>query len=246
MPVGVLTIVVLLFVFPRRFFNEPAAQRGPLTPKLLKRVDFLGCFLLLGSCLFITTGLQQAAIGYSFNSAFVLPLLILTAPFVISFLGWQWWVTTRRTSPEPVFPWRFCQRPARLAIMLISWTNGAILSTCVVQIPQRFITVNGMSPLAASARFLAFGAFVPFGSSVGVAMMSKLKLRPFVVTALAVSVQIVGTVFLSRADTQMRVAASQYGMQVLVGFGVGIIIGVVITMVPEQMEERDICEQHLP
>lgn len=38
--------------------------------------------LLLGACLPIYTGLQQAASGYAWTSAFVLPLLLLTAPFI--------------------------------------------------------------------------------------------------------------------------------------------------------------------
>ncbi|PSN72305.1 MFS general substrate transporter [Corynespora cassiicola Philippines] len=239
-PMGGLIILELLWVFPRQLFTEPAACRGPLTIRFLRRIDFVGFALLLGSCLFITTGLQQAAIGYAFGSAFVLPLLIFAGPFAAIFIFWQWILTTRRTSPDPVFPWRFCQSRIRLAMILISWTNGVILSTCVVQIPRRFITVNGMTPLTASARFLAFGAFVPTGSTLAVAAMNRLKIKPYLVAAFAILLQIIGTVLLSRASTDSKIQASQYGMQTIVGIGVGIIISVVITLIPEEMEEQDV------
>lgn len=117
-PIGVVAMAGLAFIFPHQLFNEPAAKHGKLSFLSLKRVDFLGCLLLLGFCLLLTTGLQQAAVGYGFSSAFVLPLLVCTGPFLVTFLLWQWHVTTRRTSPEPVFPWRFCQRRARLGIIL--------------------------------------------------------------------------------------------------------------------------------
>jgi len=117
-PVGVVAIAGLIWVFPRQLFNEPAAHHEALSFRSMKRIDFLGCILLLGFCLLLTTGLQQAAVGYSFGSAFVLPLLICAGPFLIAFLIWQWLVTTRYSFPEPVFPWRFCQSRARLGLIL--------------------------------------------------------------------------------------------------------------------------------
>jgi len=102
------------------------------------------------------------------------------------------------------------------------------------------MTVNGLSPLAASARFLALGAFVPGGSVFGVILMNRLKLRPYMVAGGAVLLQIIGTVFLSRANTEVHIQSSQYGLQVLIGTGVGLIISAVVTMIPFVMEEQDI------
>lgn len=102
------------------------------------------------------------------------------------------------------------------------------------------MTVNGMSPLEASARFLAFGAFVPVGSTLAIMLITRLSLRPMVVAAFAVLLQILGTVLLSRASTDFNVDASQYGFQIMIGTGTGLIISAVMTLIPITMEEQDI------
>lgn len=123
-PIGVAAGIGLFVALPPRLWNEPAAgisnggDRGAGYWSSLRRVDILGSLLMLGSCLFVSTGLQQAAVGYSWTSAVVLPLLVLAAPFTIGFFVWQWYVTTRRTFPEPVFPWRFCQSRIRIGMLL--------------------------------------------------------------------------------------------------------------------------------
>ncbi|ORY07384.1 major facilitator superfamily domain-containing protein [Clohesyomyces aquaticus] len=241
-PIGVATILGTLFLFPRKLFNEPAARRSEELSfrQVMQRVDFLGCFLLLGTCLLLTTGLQQAAVGYEFTSKFVLPLLVCTAPFLVAFVVSQWFITTRRVYPEPVFPWRFCQRRARLGMMVIIWLSGGVLSTFVVQVPQRFMAVNGLSSLAAASRLLAFGALVPVGSSIALPLMNKFRIPPFAVLFGSAVLQILGTALLSQASTAQHVNPSQYGYQVLVGLGVGATISVVITMIPLVMENRDV------
>ncbi|KAF2643899.1 MFS general substrate transporter [Massarina eburnea CBS 473.64] len=237
-PVGIITLVAFLLIFPNRLVKEPANQHGKLSIQFLKRIDFLGCILLLGTCLLLTTGLQQAALGYSFGSPFVLPLLICSGPFFVAFLISQWFVT-RQNTPEPVFPWRFCQSRVRTAVVVLTLLNGGVLSTCVVQVPQRFMTVNGMSAFSAAARLLAFGAFVPTGSIISVPIMTKLRLPPTIIMAIGACLEIVGTVGLSRAPTHFHVASSQYGFQILIGTGVGFIVSAVMILLPTAFEERD-------
>jgi hypothetical protein len=84
----------------------------------MKKVDVLGALLLLGACLLIATGLQQAAQGASFSAPDVLPLLIFSGAMWAGFLTWQWLVTTKRTAPEPVFPWRFFKNRTIISMIL--------------------------------------------------------------------------------------------------------------------------------
>lgn len=120
-PIGVWALLTLAWLFPRVLWNEAAAKRDMSTSlirHLFKRLDIIGTVLLLGTCLLLTTGLEQAAIGYSFLSAFVLPLLICAGPFCIAFFIWQWYITIRRSQQEPVFSWRFCQSRVCIGIIL--------------------------------------------------------------------------------------------------------------------------------
>jgi hypothetical protein len=139
-PVGVLTAISLCFTLPRTLFNEPAAQqKHPIFSKhTLRRLDFLGATLMLGTLVLLATGLQQASLDYAWSSNKVLPLLVASAPFAIAFFTWQWYATQRRTNPEPVFPWRFCQSRIQLGMIMyvcqILPLSQTIL-TCTLEIP---------------------------------------------------------------------------------------------------------------
>jgi hypothetical protein len=119
-PVGVLAGLALCFTLPRTAWNEPAAdpnQDRSLSTSF-RRLDFLGAILMLGAIVLLTTGLQQTAEGYAWDSPMVLGLVISFAPMVIAFFIWQWYATTRRTNPEPVFPWRLCQDRRRIGMIM--------------------------------------------------------------------------------------------------------------------------------
>lgn len=85
--------------------------------------------MLLGITVPLTTALQQASEGFSFGSGFVWPLLLVTGFFFVGFLTWQWYATTRRTVPEPVFPWRFLVHRASISIILYGPPSFALYSS---------------------------------------------------------------------------------------------------------------------
>lgn len=122
-PICAIATIALLLTFPAKLWNEPSnSGQARISRHSAHRIDFVGATLLLGACLLISTGLQQAALGYAWTSAYVLPLVIITIPFVLTFLFWEWYITTRRTHPEPVFPWRFVQ--SRLCMGMVLYVLG--------------------------------------------------------------------------------------------------------------------------
>ena len=108
---------------PRRLPNEPSARAATshlsgLSTQLLQKVDVLGALLLLGACLLATTALQLAAQGLSFVARQVLPLLIFSGVMWAAFVAWEYFITTKRSIPEPVLPWRFFQSRVILGMIL--------------------------------------------------------------------------------------------------------------------------------
>ncbi|KAI4698469.1 hypothetical protein J4E81_005692 [Alternaria sp. BMP 2799] len=242
-PVGVLTAISLCFTLPRTLFNEPAAQQThPIFSKhSLSRLDFLGATLMLGTLVLLATGLQQASLDYAWSSNKVLPLLVVSAPFAVAFFTWQWYITQRRTNPEPVFPWRFCQSRIQLGMIINTYLSGTVMFVCIAQIPQRFITVNGLSPLAAAARLLTYGAFVPFGSGIAGAMMGKPRIPPCWIILGGSLMEILGIALLSQIDTSSHIDASQYAFQIIAGTGTGLVNSGLILLVPYAMDKRDLA-----
>lgn len=94
-----------------------------------------------------------------------------------------------------------------------------MLAISVVQIPQRFVTVNGETPFAAAAKLLPFGAFVVFGILLAVPSVERLHIPPPVVLVFGGLLEVIGTTILSQTLAQAHIKASQYGSQVLIGTG---------------------------
>ena len=121
---GVIAIIELWYTLPSRLWNEASIQQPNheakrlLSLKSLRRIDVFGSSLILAASVLLVTALQQAATGYAWNSGYVLPLLIISLPSGLLFMTWQWYITTRRNLPEPIFPWRFCQSRINLGMIL--------------------------------------------------------------------------------------------------------------------------------
>jgi dipeptide/tripeptide permease len=119
---------------------------------------------------------------------------------------------------------------------------GTIQFVCIVQIPQRFVTVNDVSPLSAAVRLLAFGAMIPIGSVIAGGLMGKGRVPPCWVVMAGAILEIIGIVLLSRISTSPEIDTSQYGFQVIAGLGTGMINAALIILVPYIMEKRDLGE----
>ena len=117
---------------------------------------------------------------------------------------------------------------------------GAVLYVCTVQIPQRFMTVHGLSPLSAATKLLSFGVPVAGGSSVAAALMGKLKIPPCWVILFGAILQIIGLVLLTRINDISKIYKAQYAYQVVTGVGVGFINAALTLLVPYVMDKKDL------
>lgn len=102
------------------------------------------------------------------------------------------------------------------------------------------MTVNSLSPLAAGIRLLAFGAMVPVGAGTSALAMDRWKIPPTYMCVAGAILQIVGLVFLSRASISIPIQSSQFGFQIITGYGNGLIQTAVILLIPYVLENRDL------
>ena len=69
----------------------------------LVRIDFAGAILLFGSSVCFVTGLEEAGTHYSWSSAIIIVLLVLTVVFTISFVWWENFLSRKEKVQEAVF-----------------------------------------------------------------------------------------------------------------------------------------------
>ena len=109
----------------------------------------------------------------------------------------------------------------------------------VVQIPQRFITVNGLTPFDVGVRLLPFGVLVP-GTSVIASILIKQRVPAYYIQLARAVLQLVGTTLFSQLPTSYSITPSQYGFQILTGAGIGCSNIALLLVVPYVNDPRDL------
>jgi hypothetical protein len=117
---------------------------------------------------------------------------------------------------------------------------GAVLYVCTVQIPQRFMTVHGLSPFSSATKLLSFGLPVAGGSSIAAALMGKLKIPPCWVILLGAPIRQPAKLLRTRVNVTPKIDKAQYAYQILTGLGVGFINAALTLLVPYVMDKKEL------
>lgn len=246
-PAAGIAALLLLIAFPLNFpyHNHPVLKNRSMfhsfTIKSLNRLDFEGAALLLAASIFLVTALQQVETGIPWGAASIVVLLALSPVCFVAFLLWERFVTKRERSMEPVFPWRFIEDRVWMGMIINTFLTGIVFTICVIQIPLRLQAVNGLSPLAAGVKLLAYGALVPSGSFVGAALSSKAKVPPIFVLMVGTALQIVGCALMTQLPTNGDLLKASYAYEVIAGLGTGLQTGTLIIITPFVAANRDLA-----
>jgi len=209
----------------------------------MRRIDFLGVFLLLASSILLVTGIQEGGIRYAWSSAVVLVLLILAIVLMIGVTGWSKYFTYRKTMQESVLPWTILSDRYALGLLLVCFFSGLGFITSIIILPQHYQVVFRDSSSTAGYRLLAMTLFTPVGSGVAGFVLQKLRAPPLYVLLSGFAFIIVGT-GLSTITTHSseKFPAAQYGYQIIMGFGFGINLATVVMAAPLTFTSQDLGE----
>ena len=86
---------------------------------------------------------------------------------------------------------------------------------------------------------MPFTFAAPIGSVASSIVAGKMKVPPIYLVIFASILQVIGFAFLSTLPYSPEIVASQYGYEILSGFGCGINITLLILMTPFSVESRD-------
>ncbi|KAF2464555.1 MFS multidrug transporter-like protein [Lindgomyces ingoldianus] len=246
-PVGIVAVLALILTVPNGFPHHiatSASKNVSTKTKLLsknnfKRIDFAGTTLLLAASILLVAAFEEAARGRNWDSALIISFLVVSILIWVVFIVWERRVTLASGIMEPIFPWRFLQSRVRIGMILSMILTGGPFTVCVIQIPQRFQAVNGLSSLDAGIRLLPFAIASPFGSALSPAICKKCKVPPVYLCFVGSALQIIGFALLSTLPDSSTTFHGQYGYQFVAGVGVGINLACLVVMAPFTVEERD-------
>ncbi|KAI0376975.1 putative multidrug resistance protein fnx1 [Hypomontagnella monticulosa] len=238
-PTGAIAGLILLIILPNNFPNQGRRiTRKPLDPRA---IDFTGAFLMLAALALLVTGLEEAASLLAWTSTSTIVPLCASLVAWIAFLVSQWYASRPTSITQPVFPWTFCQDRVIGGLLLNSFATGAVSITCIFQLPLRYQTAVGVSPLQAGLRLIPFSVCGPLGAMIAAIFSKGERIAPIYFTLLGSIFQIVGLVFMSQGPASNPDWTALYGLEVVVGLGFGFCVGTASLLTPFVLEKRDLA-----
>ncbi|OTB06974.1 hypothetical protein M426DRAFT_257371 [Hypoxylon sp. CI-4A] len=238
-PSGVIAAIVVFFIIPSDY---PYQGLQRVKHRLdIRTIDITGAFLMFTALALLISGLEQAATLLRWTSATVIAPICVSAVVWVAFFASQWYFTHPRSRVEPVFPWRFCQSREMMGLLVNSFMTGSVSITCIIQLPVRYQTAVGASPLQAGVRLLPFVLCGPLGVIITAAICKNRRVPPIYVGLAGSIFQMLGLIFMSRSPPETPNWSPLYGIEVLAGMGMGIGIGIVTLLTPYVVEKRDIA-----
>ena len=263
-PLGFIALAMLFVAMPSGFPSSLAKSFRSLIPRgnPFSKIDFLGFSLLLGASVFLITALEEAGTYYAWSSPIIIVFLVISGLSWIGFFAAEYIISRSSIAQEPVFTWEFLQNRIFMGTLLYvtiahlekhstscSYANpaaridilaGVPMYVALIQIPQRFQTVNGTSTLEAGIRLLPFALTTPISSVLATIAASRLQVPPIFILFLGAILQTVGTALLSTSS--ITVGPATYGYETILGVGLGLNIGTVILLTPNLIRGKHQCQ----
>lgn len=240
LPLGLLTFLTDIFAIPNSFpHHKHTLKRSKLTFVSFQKLDVLGALLFLGSSICFVAALQEGSVAFPWRSAVVIALLAVSGISLISFTLWERFLTIHNKTSVPVLSWNLATRRS-IGLFMVSFLTGAPFTCATIQIPQRYQTVNGLSPYDAGVRLLAFIVMAPVGAVIGAGLADKFKIKPTYALIGGAVFQLIGAICFVTMPYSSDIKSSQYGFQVIFGIGSGMSNAIATTSVPFIVQRKDI------
>ncbi|KAL4924991.1 putative MFS multidrug transporter [Aspergillus undulatus] len=202
----------------------PASDEVRFDRQTFKRLDFIGSILSICWLIPLLFALQEGGSVHPWQSSKIIGTLVGGIAALITFLAYEAWLQHQRNSPrEPIFPIRFVRDPMQGLLLLNVLMTGFSFYTSIINLPQRFQAVNAVSASRAGVLLLTQTLCLPFFSFVAGAVVSKKPQVTFLLLIFGTALILISTACLSDLSDDQSVSNSQYGFEVLMGAGLGIV-----------------------
>ena len=238
-PAGILALFLILTGLPKDFpfhnlSSDPSSNQGQAQSigQKFQRVDFVGSLLLLGACVLLITGLEEGGTESSWTSALPLSAVIISIAMWICFIMWSRFISHRQTKVEAVFPWTLMLNRFAMGSLASTFFTGAVFLSLAVYLPQRFQLLNGSSPFLSGVYILPLTISGPLGGMITGLLLTKFRVPPLYIMVAGATLQLIGLALFGGQTTNNGIPGAIYGLQVVIGLGLGLIFTTSLLLVP--------------
>ncbi|KAL4778785.1 major facilitator superfamily-domain-containing protein [Aspergillus varians] len=202
----------------------PASNDIKVNRQTFRKLDFIGSFLSVCWLIPILFALQEGGSQYSWQSGQVIGTLVGGIAALIAFIAYETWLQNQKDGArEPIFPIKFVRDPMQGLLLLNVLLTGFTFYTSIIVLPQRFQAVNDVSASRAGVLLLTLTLTLPCFSLIAGAVLAKKPQMTFFLLLIATSLILTGAACFSDLPAGHAVSPRQYGFEVLMGSGLGMI-----------------------
>ncbi|KAK4224901.1 major facilitator superfamily transporter [Podospora fimiseda] len=245
-PGGILAITIIFISIPFSFPYSSETTTNFFSTlnkeKKWKKFDFVGAFASLAASILVVFALEQGGVVYPWNSAAIIVPFVLSGVFWVIFVLWERGISLKGKISEPLFPWRLACNRLVLGLLLNAFLTGFPFMTALINIPQRFQVLNGTTAVNAGLRMLPLLLCSPVATTISGWILTRFKLPPVYMLVAGCVLQTIGMgLFSSLPSSDTRIRSTQYGYQVIMGFGFGFNLGTLVMMVLLVVTQADMA-----
>ena len=123
-----------------------------------------------------------------------------------------------------------------------SLLSGIPYNVIVVDTPQRFQAIDGVSAFGAGVRLIPFNLLVALGSVVVNLVAARTRIPPIFFLFAGSILELTGIALLSSLPDGKAIPSAVYGYEALAGFDIGMMFGMCLVIPPHVVEARDLGE----
>ncbi|KAH8724201.1 major facilitator superfamily transporter [Phaeosphaeriaceae sp. PMI808] len=235
-PGGALSLILLWLVLP------PEQRRNESITQKVRRIDYLGAFLVLSSTILFVTALEQGGTGFSWHNAIVLAPLIISIILAIGSLLRSYNLRNQDSIQEPVLSWKLLTDRFALGLFLNAFFVGSAFLSSIIVLPQQFQVVYKDTASKSGYRLLCVTLVSPIFSGVAGFLTQKKHIPPLYVLLVGQCLVVIGCGLSSSISHETRLfPKEEYGYQVIMGAGFGLCLSTVVMAAPLAFPKQDMA-----
>ncbi|KAJ5405759.1 MFS general substrate transporter [Penicillium sp. CMV-2018d] len=201
----------------------PSSKDIKFNRQMFKKFDFVGSFLSICWLVPILFALQEGGSHYSWSSSEIIGTLVGGIVALIIFVAYETWLQHQNSATEPVFPIKFIRDPMQGLLLLNVLLMGFAFYTAIIILPQRFQAVNHVSASRAGVLLLTLTLTLPLFSLICGGILSKKPEMTYSLLIFGAVLVLTATACFSDLSVDHPVSNGQYGFEVLMGSGLGVL-----------------------
>ncbi|KAF2792728.1 MFS general substrate transporter [Melanomma pulvis-pyrius CBS 109.77] len=220
------------------FFSMPGLSDGKSNRDRIRSFDIVGGVLSISWPIPLLFALQEGGAVYEWKSGVIIGTLITGLALFFLFGFYETWISYK-TAREAIFPIKFLTNPAMALLLLSMFLLGMPFYAAVVQLPQRFQSVNFTTAERAGILLLPVTLLSPVGAMFAGGVIGK-KAPPEATLIFGSAVVCIGIGLLSSLSVDAHFSNVTYAYQIITGFGQGLSSPPYFMLLYTSIDEKDV------